>query len=104
MPELPAAEAESRVSVEVTCNRSGDGWACDVEVAHSGQTTQHRVAVHAADLEGLDPRTTDPTELVRRSFDFLLEREPPGSILRKFDLVAIGRYFPEYESTIRRFR
>ena len=39
-------------------------------------------------------------ELVRRSFDFLLEREPNTSILRRFDLSVIARYFPEYERTI----
>lgn len=40
-------------------------------------------------------------QLVRRSFDFLLEREPNTSILRSFDLPVIARYFPEYEHVIR---
>lgn len=40
-------------------------------------------------------------QLVGRSFDFLLEREPNTSILRRFDLPVIGRYFPEYERVIR---
>ena len=44
---------------------------------------------------------TDPEDLVRRSFEFLLEREPRTSILREFDLPVIGRYFPEYEREIR---
>jgi hypothetical protein len=39
-----------------------------------------------------------PEELVRRSFEFLLAREPKESILRRFDLPVIGRYFPEYEA------
>ena len=39
--------------------------------------------------------------LVIRSFVFLLEREPNTSILRRFDLPLIGRYFPEYEQAIR---
>jgi hypothetical protein len=39
---------------------------------------------------------------VARSFAFLLEREPPGSILRRFDLSVIPRYFPDYDSQIRR--
>ena len=38
--------------------------------------------------------------LVKKSFEFLLEREPNTSILRSFDLPVIGRYFPEYERTI----
>lgn len=41
-------------------------------------------------------------KLVSRSFDFLLEREPNTSILRRFDLPVIGRYFPEYERLIRK--
>jgi hypothetical protein len=40
-------------------------------------------------------------DLVLRSFEFLLRREPPGSILRRFDLSAIERYFPEYDLEIR---
>jgi hypothetical protein len=39
---------------------------------------------------------------VRACFDFLLEREPKESILRSFDVTVIGRYFPEFETTIRR--
>lgn len=42
-----------------------------------------------------------PAGLVRRSFEFLLEREPKESILRRFDLRDIGRYFPEYPGAIK---
>jgi hypothetical protein len=38
-----------------------------------------------------------PEELIERSFEFLLEREPNTSILRRFDLPVIQTYFPEYE-------
>jgi hypothetical protein len=30
-------------------------------------------------------------------FQFLLEREPKESILRRFDVTVISRYFPEFE-------
>ena len=40
-------------------------------------------------------------ELVRSSFEFLLEREPASSILRKFSLDIISRYFPDYPAEIR---
>jgi len=33
---------------------------------------------------------------VRRSFAFLLAREPNTSILREFSLGTIEQYFPEY--------
>ena len=39
---------------------------------------------------------------MKRSFQFLLEREPKESILKQFDLQVIGRYFPEYEREIQR--
>jgi hypothetical protein len=38
---------------------------------------------------------------VRRSFEFLLEREPKESILTRLDLSVISRYFPEYEREIK---
>jgi len=41
-------------------------------------------------------------ELVRRSFEFLLEREPKESILSEFDITVISRYFPGYEAEITR--
>jgi hypothetical protein len=41
-----------------------------------------------------------PEELVRTSFEFLLEREPASSILRKFSLDVISRYFPDYPAEI----
>lgn len=40
--------------------------------------------------------------LVEQSFYFLLEREPSQSILRKFDLSIISRYFPDYEAEIKK--
>jgi len=40
-------------------------------------------------------------ELIEKSFEFLLEREPVGSILSSFDLKIISRYFPEYEREIK---
>ena len=44
----------------------------------------------------------DPEALVRAAFDFLLTREPRESILRRFELPVIGRYFPEWEEEVAR--
>jgi len=52
---------------------------------------------HSYDVTG-----GDDERLVRESFAFLLEREPPTSILRRFDLSVIASYFPEYPAEIRR--
>ena len=65
-----------------------------------GSSSRHEVTVTRAVLDRLAPGADDPVDLVRRSFAFLLEREPKESILRSFDLPVIGRYFPDYERTI----
>jgi len=41
-----------------------------------------------------------PEELVQKTFEFLLNREPKESILRNFDLDVVGNYFDDYESEI----
>jgi len=40
-------------------------------------------------------------QLLKKSFEFLLEREPKESILSKFNLKVISSYFPEYEKVIK---
>ncbi len=88
--------------IDVSCTPDGAGWTCMVDLRDpGGSATRHRVAVDAADLERLAPGAIDPDDLVCRSFVFLLAREPKESILALFDLLLIGRYFPEYERTIR---
>ena len=37
-------------------------------------------------------------QFVKKSFLFLLQREPNTSILSNFDIEVIERYFPEYRS------
>ena len=90
--------------VTVRCNGSREaGWTCTVAIRENGRgVTNHQVRVGAVDLDRLAAGADDPTAVVRASFEFLLEREPPQSILRSFDLMEIARYFPEYESEIGR--
>jgi hypothetical protein len=71
-----------------------------VEVSEGGSRTRHEVTVRRETVSALGwPGTLE--ELVRRSFEFLLAREPKESILHSFDLSVIGRYFPEYEGMAR---
>jgi hypothetical protein len=88
------------VSISVSCEGSADvGWTCQVTLREGGlDVSTHRVRVRAADLSRLDPGATEPDQLVKASFAFLLEREAPESILRSFDLTDIARYFPDYDS------
>jgi len=38
-----------------------------------------------------------PERCLEAAFRFLLDREPKESILPRFDVTAISRYFPEFE-------
>ncbi len=60
-------------------------------------TTTHDVHVEKTYALQLTQGKISTTELIIKSFEFLLEREPNTSILRQFDLPLINRYFPEYE-------
>jgi len=43
-----------------------------------------------------------PDEFIKKSFVFLLDRDPKDSILKQFDLAQINDYLPEYEKEIRK--
>ncbi len=88
--------------ISVSVNRDDPGWLALISVSESGVVSRFNVRVSKAELERFDPGAADPTDLVRRSFEFLLAREPAGSILTSFGLSTIQRYFPEYEREIRR--
>lgn len=60
----------------------------------------HQVTVSKEYYQRLTGGLKSMEELVRSSFEFLLEREPKESILSKFDLTTIQKYFPEYEKVI----
>jgi hypothetical protein len=74
----------------------GDEWLVTVR---GRITTQHRVRVTNTDLERFAGKRS-AEDLLRSSFEFLLEREPNTSILPSFNLPLIGHYFPEYEKEI----
>jgi hypothetical protein len=44
----------------------------------------------------------EPDEVVREAFVFLLEREPRTSIMRRFELPVIGRFFADFEPEMTR--
>jgi len=80
---------------DVQVTAADGGWR--VIVRSDGATTEHDVSVPGGMAERLG---TDEQRLVEASFSFLLEREPPSSILRQFSLDVIGQYFPDYEKVL----
>ncbi len=72
-----------------------------VTVEEPGSRSGHTVRVQADYARKLTGGKVSEEELVRRSFEFLLAREPKEQILSEFDLSVIARYFPEYEREIK---
>ena len=70
-----------------------------VVVTHGHSMTRHEVTVTPEDVARYAPGST-PERLLQASFEFLLEREPASSILSRFALPVIERYFPEYPRVI----
>jgi hypothetical protein len=88
-------------TINVTAEVTANGWTFHVRIDEDGRTvSKHTVTVTKADKERLAPQST-VEDLVTRSFEFLLEREPPTSILRTFALPEIQRYFPDYPRAIK---
>jgi hypothetical protein len=73
-----------------------------VRVTDAGSDSLHEVTLAANDYQRLTGGTVEPEELIRKSFEFLLQRESKESILSRFDLSVISRYFPEYEREIKK--
>jgi hypothetical protein len=87
----------------VACSPAESGWHCTVTIGTDERATTHEVSVDHDVLDDLAPGST-PEELVRVSFEFLLEREPRESIMRSFELPIIGRFFGDYrDEMLRRF-
>jgi hypothetical protein len=86
------------VSVTIAVARISDGepLAFDVTVRDGKGETRHWVTLSLTDRARLGAQATEE-ELVEAAFRFLLDREPKESILSRFDVSAISRYFPEFE-------
>jgi len=80
----------------------GGGFEYEVTVREGGSQTSHKVRLGRGYSRKLTDGRAAPDELVRKSFEFLLENEPKESILASFDLTVIARYFPEYPDAIKK--
>jgi len=72
-----------------------------VTVREGGSESSHEVTVTPEDVSRYAGEGVSAEELVEASFEFLLERESKESILARFELPVIERYFPEYAGWIR---
>jgi len=67
------------------------------------QLTKHIVTITDQMLLNLTNNKISKKELLNFSFNFLLEREANTSILSKFDIIVISKYFPEYITKVENY-
>jgi hypothetical protein len=89
----------------IEVRRVSEGGALDFEVVvREGEgETRHHVTMSRETCERLTARKHTPERCLEAAFRFLLDREPKESILRRFDVTAISRYFPEFEREMPRY-
>jgi hypothetical protein len=79
-----------------------DATRFQVRVDEGRTASTHQVTLDPQYRVKLAGEEVKPEDLIRKSFEFLLERESKESILARFDLTVISRYFPEYEREIKK--
>lgn len=81
-------------------NSDKDSIVYRVEVIEEDSKTTHKVELNRDDYQNFTDGKIAPEELVKCSFEYLLDREPKESILSSFNVSVISHYFPEYARDI----
>ena len=76
--------------------KTDSGWTFSVSV----DNYIYSVSLDEAYFQDIAGEDMVLKEFVKKSFQFLLEREPPEAILKEFNIKIISTYFPEYESVM----
>lgn len=81
------------------------GWKFSVRVESGETATEHRVMLERAHAEAVTGyrfrNDADVDDFLRKTFQFLLERESKESILGAFNVRDVQRYFPEFAYLMR---
>jgi hypothetical protein len=83
--------------IEVRRTGEGDSLEFEVVVRAGKGETRHHVTMSQETCERLTAGKHAPEHCLEAAFRFLLDREPKESILSRFDVSVISRYFPEFE-------
>lgn len=91
------------MAIEVRRAGEGDPLEFAVVVREGKGESRHHVTMAKATAERLAAGKHAPERVVEAAFRFLLDREPKESILGRFDVTVISRYFPEFERELPRY-
>ena len=89
--------------IQVRLTGEDDPFMFEVVVSEGKGETRHHVTMSRETCERLAAGKHTPERCLEAAFRFLLDREPKESILRRFDVTDISRYFPEFEREMPRY-
>jgi hypothetical protein len=89
--------------IDIKHTNDGDPLEFAVTIRDATSETRHEVTIARADCRRLCAGKETAEQLIDAAFRFLLDREPKESILRRFDVKVISRYFPEFERELPRY-
>jgi hypothetical protein len=90
-------------NIEVTRKQAADPLQFEVVVKEGRSESRHLVTMSVAQCERLTKGGRAPEACIEAAFRFLLDREAKESILARFDVSVISRYFPEFERELPRY-
>ncbi len=77
-----------------------DPFTFNVTVQENGGETCHQVTMSQSTYKKLTGGKVTAERCIQAAFLFLLDREPKESILSRFDVTVISRYFPNFEQEL----
>ena len=89
--------------IQVRRTGEGDPLEFEVIVREGKGETRHAVTMSRETCERLTAGKHTPERCLEAAFRFLLDREPKESIIGRFDVTLISRYFPEFERELPRY-
>ncbi len=89
--------------IQVRRTGEGDPLKFEVIVREGKDETRHDVTMSRETCERLTAGKHTPERCLEAAFRFVLDREPKESILGRFDVTVISRYFPEFERELPRY-
>ena len=81
--------------IKIKSRTNNLGYHFNVEVVDERGSTSHRVTMDR-DFVTRIGANYEPEIVIKKSFEFLLSREPKEKILQEFDITTISHYFPDY--------
>jgi hypothetical protein len=90
-------------TIEVQAMPAAANFRLRVTIREGESTSNHEVTLSTGTLAALGGDDCPPEHLVDAAVRFLLDRETKESILQRFDVAVIGRYFPEFERALPKY-